>query len=627
METDLELSAVIGFKGSVVDGLILHPDNEHLLFPLGTTIVVRRIVDRTQQFLRGHDNNISVLTVSESGKYIASGQQTHMGFQADVIIWDFETMSICHRLKLLHKVLIQGLTFSFNECYLASVGGQDDNNLVIWDVESGNALCGSLTGTNAVNRIKFYNNSDDRLVSIHDYQVMIWTADYSNKKISTDHVNLGQVKRKFTCVVIDHSDSFAYMGTKTGDIIEISLDKAMYKRIGPVKRLFSMGINCITQLPNGDIMVGSGDGTIAKVDFRSMKVKAEAQVLGSVTSFSLTADGTHFFAGTDKATIYWSDADTITPELRNTCHYSQINDLAFPYGFSKLFATCSINDIRVWRADTRQEMLRIEVPGLECNTIAFLNNGKNIISGWNDGKIRAFLPESGKLFYVINDAHNHGVTAISCTNDCTRIISGGEQGEVRVWSIGTQTQVMETSMKEHRARVSDIKVTEKDDQAVSSSHDGSCIVWDLENFTRLICLFESTMFKQVVYHPDESQLLTAGSDRKITYWDCYDGQAIRMLDGSDSGEINALDITREGEHCVSGGEDKLVKIWNYDEGICYHQGTGHSGAITKVKFSPNQEYIVSVGAEGAIFIWTNPEEVRNAKSDNDMPERGDDGDM
>jgi hypothetical protein len=113
--------------------------------------------------------------------------------------------------------------------YLASVGGQDDNNLVIWDVETGNALCGNPTGTNAVNRIKFYNNSDDKIVSIHDYQVMIWTADFKRKKITTGLVNMGQIKRKFTCVVIDHSDSFAYLGTKTGDIIEISLDKSLYK--------------------------------------------------------------------------------------------------------------------------------------------------------------------------------------------------------------------------------------------------------------------------------------------------------------------------------------------------------------------------------------------------------------
>jgi WD40 repeat protein len=97
-----------------------------------------------------------------------------------------------------------------------------------------------------------------------------------------------------------------------------------------------------------------------------------------------------------------------------------------------------------------------------------------------------------------------------------------------------------------------------------------------------MCLFESTMFKQVVYHPDESQLLTTGSDRKITYWDCFDGQAIRMLDGSDSGEINALAITKAGEHFISGGEDKKIKLWDYDEGINYYAGLGHSGNITRV---------------------------------------------
>lgn len=38
-----------------------------------------------------------------------------------------------HRFKL-HKVHIQSLSFSQDEKYLASLGGQDDNNLVIWEV-------------------------------------------------------------------------------------------------------------------------------------------------------------------------------------------------------------------------------------------------------------------------------------------------------------------------------------------------------------------------------------------------------------------------------------------------------------------------------------------------------------
>ena len=43
MEEELNLKAVIGFKGTVPAGLVLHPDNENLVFPLGCTIVVRNV--------------------------------------------------------------------------------------------------------------------------------------------------------------------------------------------------------------------------------------------------------------------------------------------------------------------------------------------------------------------------------------------------------------------------------------------------------------------------------------------------------------------------------------------------------------------------------------------------------
>ena len=118
-------------------------------------------------------------------------------------------------------------------------------------------------------------------------------------------------------------------------------------------------------------------------------------------------------------------------------------------------------------------------------------------------------------------------------------------------------------------------------------------------------LTANTFFKACAYHPDESQVVTGGTDRKVTWWDSFDGQAIRVLDGSESAEINSLDISTDGEMIVTGGGDKEVKVWGYDEGQCFRVGKGHSGAVTKVKFTPDGEKIVSVGAEGAIFIWQN----------------------
>ena len=38
--------------------------------------------------------------------------------------------------------------------------------------------------------------------------------------------------------------------------------------------------------------------------------------------------------------------------------------------------------------------------------------------------------------YVIHDAHINGVTAINSTSDSATIISGGAEGEVRIWRIG-----------------------------------------------------------------------------------------------------------------------------------------------------------------------------------------------
>lgn len=33
---------------------------------------------------------------------------------------------------------------------------------------------------------------------------------------------------------------------------------------------------------------------------------------------------------------------------------------------------------------------------------------------------------------------------------------------------------------------------------------------------------------------------------------------------------------------MSGGGDKIIKLWGYDDGMCYYNGEGHSGQIVKV---------------------------------------------
>ena len=70
----------------------------------------------------------------------------------------------------------------------------------------------------------------------------------------------------------------------------------------------------------------------------------------------------------------------------------------------------------------------------------------------------------------------------------------------------------------------------------------------------------NTLFNFVCYHPDEHQILTTGTDRKIGYWEAFDGSMIRELDGSSGGSINTMDISADGKYFVSGGDDRLIKV-------------------------------------------------------------------
>ncbi|KAJ7390187.1 Cilia- and flagella-associated protein 52 [Desmophyllum pertusum] len=47
----LELHAIIGFAGEVPGGLLVNSDREHLIYPLGNTIVVEEIKEDKRQLL------------------------------------------------------------------------------------------------------------------------------------------------------------------------------------------------------------------------------------------------------------------------------------------------------------------------------------------------------------------------------------------------------------------------------------------------------------------------------------------------------------------------------------------------------------------------------------------------
>ncbi|XP_030298209.1 cilia- and flagella-associated protein 52 [Sparus aurata] len=603
----LVLESVFGFNGHVSSGLRVHPDGEHLIYPLGCTVILKRIKDGKQEFLNGHTNNVSCISVSKSGSYIASGQVNFMGFKAIIIIWDYAQRTI-HAELLLHKAKVEALAFSPNDKYLVSLGGQDDGSIVVWNVETKQAICGSPASASSAGHCLTlqYSNTNNIFVSAGSGTVRVWELDLLNRKIKPTECQTGKLKRNVQCLEISDDDQFIYCGTTSGDIMKMTLKTGLLSDCGPAKPKYSQGVNVLRVLKSGDLLVGSGSGTFTMCSRTNFKTLKEVQLEKGVTSIALRGDGQQFFVGTKAAQMYSFSSGNFEAELISTSHNSAVNDVAILFGTSVIFGTCSGEDIRVWYIDKPKELLRITVPNMTCNSLDFMTDGHSIISAWNDGKIRVFGPESGRLMLIIHDAHKMGVTAIAGTRDCKRIVSGGGEGKVRVWELQPHGHRLLETMTKHKATVTCIKVKSNDKECVTASSDGACIIWDIVRFVSLQMMIANTSFKTVCYHPEEYQIITSGTDRKVTYWDVFDGSVIRELEASLSGSINGMHISQDGKHFATGGDDKLLKVWDYTAGEVTHVGKAHGGSITSIKLCSNNRTLISTSADGAILQWKFP---------------------
>ncbi|KAK3091565.1 hypothetical protein FSP39_020840 [Pinctada imbricata] len=663
----LELETVIGFNGVVPNGLRVHPGKQHIIYPLGCTVVIENISTRKQDFLWGHTNNVSCLTVSPSGRFLASGQVTYMGFKADIIIWDFDAKALYARL-VLHKVKIQDLAFSPNDLYLVSLGGQDDSSVVVWDVHSKEAICGHQAQVESAGTtycLAYSNINDNVFVTGGDGTLRVWELNREDRKIRATDVTMGQLKRVVKCIQMadNFSEPFFFCGTTTGDIIGVNMNTKFFQFLGPEKEKFSLGVETLALIKSGQLLVGAGDGEVAlvqffnKVDKDSKNKKAKicfekkrswrdkkTKKQSAVTSIGLRGDGHQFYVGSANSQIYRFNfaefnADP-SPKLNpnqgavlvKTCHSNDIKDIVFPFGCSELIATAQYQEIRIWDMKNKMELRRQVVPNMTCNSIAITRDGSMVISAWEDGKIRGYgismssptLPER----FVQTEAHSKGVTAIAVmtkTSKCnandlepgTYIVSGGGEGQVRIWKVekfydnkGKDSYKLNLlhTMMEHKGQVSDIKINSADNECVTSSTDGTCIIWDLVKQTRKQIVFSNTLFKAVCYGGyQDCQIITGGTDRKLGYWEVLEGKLIRDLEGAKSGSINAIDISRDGNFVVTGGDEKLLKLWSYNEGAVLFIGIGHSAPITKAKICPRGQTIISVGADGAILIWKYPD--------------------
>ncbi len=226
--------------------------------------------------------------------------------------------------------------------------------------------------------------------------------------------------------------------------------------------------------------------------------------------------------------------------------------------------------------------------------LCFTCTDEILISGWSDGKIRAYRVDTCEPLWTIDNAHKQEVSSIYLSPNLKFICTGGGEGDVRVWEIKSREMI--SHLKEHKNRITKLELFSDGLHLLSGSRDGAMLVWDLKEEKRVSSHVQRMGGINALglgVGSEENKVISVGQEKKITEWDLRILDPVRVINSSPvPGEVDELygvSIAKSGKFFATGGTQGVVRVWDYDSMKCTGQIKGHSNTVTSVGVAPDSK--------------------------------------
>jgi WD40 repeat protein len=207
-------------------------------------------------------------------------------------------------------------------------------------------------------------------------------------------------------------------------------------------------------------------------------------------------------------------------------HISFVNSAAFSPDGKRIVSGSDDHTVRVWDAQTGQQILSFPGHIKRVNTVAFSPNGKRIVSGGDDKEVKVWNAQTGQELLSF-PGHKWDVRAVAFSPDGKRIASGGEgdgfclglftRGEVRVWDAETGQESL--LLLGHKGTVRSVAFSPDGKRIVSGGEDRTVRLWDAQTGVETLTLEgHLAAVTSVAFSPD-GQRIASACCRQLKVWD------------------------------------------------------------------------------------------------------------
>ncbi|KAJ6305761.1 hypothetical protein OIU78_021151 [Salix suchowensis] len=201
-------------------------------------------------------------------------------------------------------------------------------------------------------------------------------------------------------------------------------------------------------------------------------------------------------------------------------------------------------------------------------------------------------------------------TLVSCSSDTT----------LKTWnclSDGTCTK----TLRQHSDYVTCLAAAEKNSNIVASGGlGGEVFIWDMEaaltpvsNSSNSISVHTTQGYvpvgakghKESVYalamNDSGTRLVSGGTEKVVRVWDPRTGSKAMKLRGH-TDNIRALLLDSTGRYCLSGSSDSMIRLWDLGMQRCLHSYAVHTDSVWALASTPTFSHVYSGGRDLSLYL-------------------------